>query len=133
MSLDELLHELESISASPGFPSPPAPVSSGGVAGVVTLGQEGPNTGTKDKMYGLLFVSVDDLSSEGICQGVIGQGGTFCVKRACTTSSHRATKYQVAAEALYVLKSPEAAFAEPVVQTILPMGYSRVGWPKQQS
>ena len=117
MSLDDLLHELDSISASPGFASPPAPVSSGGVGMVGMTGQEGGSTGTKDKLYGLLFVGRSDLGEGGLCQGVIGQGGTFCVKRGCTVSSHRAAKFQVAPEALYVLKNPEAAFAEPYVHT----------------
>ena len=116
MSLDDLFHELESISASPGFASPPAPVSSRGVD-VIMGSQDGSNTGTKDKMYGLLFVSVGDLGEGGLCQGVIGQGGTFCVKHGCGVSTHRTTKFQVVPESLYVLKNAEAAFVEPYVQT----------------
>ena len=117
MSLDDLLHELDSISASPGFSSPPAAVSSGGVVGSTIMGAEGGNTGTKDKLYGLLFVGVSDLGEMGLCRGVIGQGGTFCIKRGCSTASHRSTKFEVLSEALYVMKNAEVAFVEPCVRT----------------
>ena len=119
MSLNDLLLELDSISASPGFSSPPAPTS-GGVALVDMALQEeaAVSTGTKVKAHGLLFVGVGDLEGvNGYCFGVIGQGGTFCVKRGCVVAVHRTTKFKATPESLYVLKNAESAFVEPVVAT----------------
>ena len=118
MSLQDLLQELDSISASPGFASPPAQLSSGGLVDIGMMQVEAVSTGTKDKVHSLLFVGAGDLlPGGGLCCGIIGQGGTFCVKRDCGVSAHRSTKFQVTPDSLYVLKNLEAAYVEPFVST----------------
>ena len=119
MSLHDLLHELESISPSPGFSSPSAPVSSGGLVVAAMEDREDViPSGTKDKAHGLLFVGARDMMADGgLCCGVIGQGGTFCVKRNCSVSAHRGAEFRATPDALYVLKNAEAAYAEPRVST----------------
>ena len=67
--------------------------------------EEGGLSGTKEKIHALLFVGAGGMETNGgLCCGVIGQGGTFCVKRDCIVVAHRTMKFKVTSEALYVLK-----------------------------
>lgn len=55
---------------------------------------------------------------ESLCQGIIGQGSVFCVRRSCEIKNHKLKRAKILPNHLYVLKPNSTAFVEPSVPRV---------------
>ena len=123
MPLDPILQSLlDSADALALEASPPPTVASILPAGAVAPGLGGlfpelRGEGTVDVSTKLFVVVVIDCLDKTVCFGSIGAGGSFCVKRNCTTKSHSSSKVRFLGwnrTMVFIQRiNPTMAFLEP--------------------
>jgi hypothetical protein len=71
--------------------------------------------GANGKRFKIFVVPSPDGSSSTFCFQLIGQGGSFCTARNCSTFHHHASVKIVKPGDIYVAKSPTTAFVTPTI------------------